>query len=190
MTTYVLGGGPSLSQFDVHSLYGQRIIACNNAGFLLPHSWALSCDERWVERYAAECEKHPCVWIYQKMSTVFVPPPNWQTLERNDSWNTSLDDGLIAASNVGVPALHLADLADPGGDIVMIGFDMTGKDGKTAHFHNDYPDDFIQTDQRYDSFVECFRDKVPKEVKGRVTVIGPSRLDEAGFNVVEHAHSH
>lgn len=183
MTAYVLGCGPSLKTHDLTPLKGEIVVACNNAAFTGVASHAMVLDDRWVDRFndaAMLCTE--IEWTYGRTNRNYRPPIPWKVADIVDEWDDP--SGVIKSSNVGLPALQMASRLHPG-RIVMLGFDMSGEDGKTANFHRDYPDEWKSGDGAYDRFLVHFRDRVPASVKSRTIVVGPSRLGEAGFRVVQ-----
>lgn len=72
-----------------------------------------------------------------------MPPNQMTTLYDVESsghkWGLSMKEGVVYSPDCGLSAINLADVfgADP---IYLIGFDMKGQGGKTANWHDFYPD--------------------------------------------------
>lgn len=138
-TAFVLGGGPSLADFDVGRLRGRRVIATNDAYRLAP--WAeflIAMDDRWWGWHRAAVGREfagghiVTIWpwggdgrlrVLQRTGLVGLETePNGICFRRTV---------LHAAINIGV---HLGAAR-----VVLLGADMeTAADGRT-HWHQGHP---------------------------------------------------
>jgi hypothetical protein len=126
---YILGGGPSLKDFDLSETFGSRVIAVNRAYEICP--WAdivASCDDCFY----AEHKDDPRFCRHRGLKVMMLVDPN-PHLER-DVWVVpgliercigSIKDGLGHGWNSGYGALMLA-LSLGCEPIYLIGFDMQG----------------------------------------------------------------
>ena len=182
---WILAGGPSLRGFDFDLLHGEVVIAVNRS-YECPHAgmvvtmddrfqrWAIAGEagmdrERWrnfpgIKIYSA-CESsepiQDAMVLARRHKDIEAPIP---TLE-----NTG------AASNSGYSAINIA-WAMGAKEIYLLGFDMRGEHGKSAHYHGEY------TSAENDSVYEKYRGQLdcaaPRLEKAgiRVTVCGPTAL--------------
>lgn len=95
-------------------------------------------------------------------------------------WPETLAEGIACGGHSGFAALHLAYLlgADP---IYLLGYDMRGENGRTAHWHEGYGS--VQNARIYDRFRETLG-KAAEAIGGRRRVVvldppdgPPSALD-------------
>jgi len=144
---YVVGGGPSLRDFDWSRLTGESWIGCNQAWIHDPpvsisldkkYHRVICKDSRWRDK------KHIKIWIRVPRDNLEHVPkaPGDVTIlvtKQDRSWSRSIADGIVHGTNTGTCAINLACiLAGPGGDVRLLGFDMRGELGKTANWHNAY----------------------------------------------------
>jgi SAM-dependent methyltransferase len=150
---FILGGGQSLKGFDFSQLKGELVIACNRAFESCPNAAVMIAQDArlwgWYEggdlgmeareKFRAfkgfkswvNCQAFPYPEDLYIIDTTHVRDFNW------DKYNYS--GGIPWCTNTGLDALCLAVClgANP---IYLLGFDCYGKDGKTANFHEGYPD--------------------------------------------------
>jgi hypothetical protein len=126
---YILGGGPSLKDFDLSETFGRRVIAVNRAYEICP--WAdliVSCDDCFY----AEHKDEPRFRRHKGLKVMMLVDPN-PHLEEDvrvvpgiiERCIGSIQDGLGHGWNSGYGALMLA-AALGCAPIYLIGFDMQG----------------------------------------------------------------
>lgn len=78
--------------------------------------------------------------------------------EGEEAISFNLEDGIYQGRNSGYAALNLA-IALGASPIILLGFDMLGRDGKAAWFHEGYEalSEWQRTESVYDRFLEQFR---------------------------------
>lgn len=140
----LLGGGPSLKDFNWQSLRGLgKIIAVNASMFHVP--WAdvfLTEDHRFITRFAArpEWQAFQGIKIFACPDDSFVSEIHaidpgvtvMQSCPKSKGWPKRLSDGLSTSSNSMVPAISLADIlgAEP---IYLLGVDCHDKGASNFH---------------------------------------------------------
>lgn len=144
---WIIGGGPSLEEFDWRRLDGELTIGLNKCYQRHWPSVLLSNDERFWELVieGTEREAFDAVETFTVYAGRRKQPTNlWQHLDRlipgiRDGWSASLEDGLRVGSETSLlPALNLADVL--GARVVyLIGFDMHPDDGDQSWWHDGYP---------------------------------------------------
>lgn len=161
---WLIGGGPSLRNFDFHSLPGSaasdHTLTVNAAFKFVP--WAdamLSEDERVFRRFAAELRDFKGLKIFACPDDSYVPGvldvvPDATIIRscpKSKGWPRTLASGLSTSSNSMIPALHLADIlgADP---IYVLGVDC-----KPGQFHDLYPGDWRRGLHELESWKGDFR---------------------------------
>ena len=147
---FIIGGGPSLRDFDWKRLKGKKTIAINRAFEFFDPSVIFSLDGRFYEWLSNLEFGLDAFNRYNALKTVrciintdnTVYPPNvWRipAFPNPGGWSPKLVYGLPASDNSGVGALNMAVLlgANP---VYLLGFDMSGHyHGEQVHFHDGYP---------------------------------------------------
>lgn len=154
---FVVGGGPSLKGFDFSLLKGELVIAVNRAFEHVPNAAVmLAQDARlwgWYEcptlnEYLGDEAKAKFdsfkgfkTWVNCQ---VFPYPEDVHVIDvigdADPDWNPNeYSQGIPMTTNTGAAALMLATVLGAS-TIYLLGFDMEGKDGKTANFHGGYKD--------------------------------------------------
>ncbi len=131
---YIVGGGPSLRDFDFERLRGRRVLAVNEAFVNLPFApdAVFSLDSNWARHRCAEMtcftgEKFLAVqepyWPYVDPSAIM--------LRRLRRPGLSVDQGSVhICGTSGYGALNVAYLKRAR-EIFLLGFDMAG----SGHWH-------------------------------------------------------
>ena len=183
---FLLGGGPSLKNFDWNLLRGERVIAVNRAMEVYPDADIVcSLDQRWLawttngelgkDAQAAYRDFKGAIVMVKVYGKEGDYPPRIQLVQGHGNPNElspSLRYGLGYASNSGFVALNLA-LVLGCNEVYLLGFDMKGgSDGYQAHFHNGYPERQRRT--VYKKFMLVF-DKVAgmAQEKARIVNLNP-----------------
>ena len=163
---YIVGGGPSLRDFDFSLLRDRRTIVINAAIFDVP--WAdiwISEDERFIRRFANDpvWRSFAGVKVLSLLNDAYRLPvleldPRVfiiKAREKRYGWSTKLSEGLSQSSNSAIPALNLADIlgADP---IYVLGIDGKRSKDKRSHYHDRYPSDWAIGDGQLASFRSDF----------------------------------
>jgi len=170
---FVIGGGPSLKDFDFSKLKGELIIGVNRAYEKIDCTIMFSMDNRyyqWITRGELKGKarekfidfKGYKVWL--SASRHEYPKDVYQLgWVGGEGFSWSLKNGLGGGSNSGFGALNLAVClgANP---IYLLGYDMRGQNGKQAWWHEGYPQ--RQPNEVYAKFIERFS-KIAPELKQR-----------------------
>ena len=179
---FIIGGGESLKDFDFSKLKNELVIGVNRAYERIDCTINFAMDHTFYEwitggRLGQEAKKKfedfkglP-VWLdsagYDYPRGIFI-----LSKSSDNNINYSMKDGIGGGTNSGFGALNLAVClgANP---IYLLGFDMKGKDGKQAWWHDGYPDKV--GDKIYQSFINDFNRAVPrlKEKEFRVVNLNP-----------------
>ena len=175
---FIIGGGESLKDFDFSKLKNELIIGVNRAYEVIDCTINYAMDNnlyRWITggRLGKEAKKKfedfkgiP-VWLdsagYDYPKGIFIL--NKLGLHKKTD---SMKDGLRGGHNSGFGALSLAIClgANP---IYLLGFDMKGRDGQQAWWHDGYPDN--QVDKVYEGYICDFKRIAPELEKKRIQVI-------------------
>ena len=180
---FIIGGGPSLVDFDWSRLDGELVIGINRAFEKIDPTIIYSMDARfwgWLEQGKISSESLQKfndsqaykVWL----DTVNFPfPPDIFTIPCagvND-FPRSLKDGMGGGCNSGYGAINLA-YALGANPIYLLGYDMLGDGhGKQAWWHKGYP--AVQRDNVYARFIKYISSVAPilKDAGVRVVNLNP-----------------
>jgi len=175
---FIIGGGESLRGFDFSKLKGELVIGVNRAYETIDCTINYAMDNNlyhWITkgRLGQEAKKKfedykgiP-VWLdsagYDYPRGIFI----LNKLGLHKKTNV-MKDGLRSGHSAGFGALSLAIClgANP---IYLLGFDMKGKDGQQAWWHDGYPDN--QNDKVYEGFIVDFKRIVKELKKNNIQVI-------------------
>lgn len=170
---YLVGGGPSLKNFDWRLLWDKpNVIVVNAAMANLPEAdMFFTEDIRFIERFHAEPWYR--AFVGQKVFHALDPQYEAQAFEldpgmcilrkhggdwtRNDKyWSKSFKDGLSYSSNSMIGAMNIADImgAEP---IYLLGVDCNPIGRENANFHSLYPNDWRSFDMQLESFKSDFQ---------------------------------
>ena len=160
-TAFIIGGGPSLKDFDFTQLKGKQVIGVNNA-FMLGEdivSVAWWGDAAWFDRNhtALRAFKNPRYHCCNRSSK--FPNHEIQRVARGKSRGIASDPRLISWNQCsGSSAINLAYHLGAK-RVVLLGFDMKFGENRENNWHNyhadthkGYPKDW----NPYDRFLECF----------------------------------
>jgi hypothetical protein len=194
---FVIGGGPSLSDFDFSKLQRELTIGVNMA-FTHNPTIAFSEDVKFQDHITGNSDitdVRDCFvnadevqqkWLKFDGVKVFhnVQPhrigrefPGGYSIDNSGrlKWSQKLRDGLAHGTNSGTSALNLADvLAGPDNTIYLLGFDMKGDKNKNAlHWHKYYKnDDHDHIDVYAKTFIGDF-EHIKNEVRSKVINLNP-----------------
>lgn len=175
---FIIGGGPSLKNFDFSLLRGELSIGINRAFEKFDPTIIFSMDTRfwgWIERgeLGEEAKKKFAEYKGFKawLNCVNFPFPEDIYIIESAGMKEltfSLKSGIGHGNNSGYAALNLAIClgANP---IYLLGFDMKGKEDKQEWWHNGYP--AVQQENVYRDFKSNFEWAAPK-------------IKHAGFKVI------
>jgi len=162
---FIIGGGESLKNFDFSKLQNELVIGVNRAYEVMDCTINYAMDNniyRWITtgELGAEAKKKfedfkgiP-IWLdsagYDYPKGIFI-------LNKSNSHKNiyTMKDGIKSGTNAGFGALSLAVClgANP---IYLLGFDMEGKEGGAAWWHDGYPEK--QGDGIYKTFINDFKE--------------------------------
>jgi len=160
---FIVGGGPSLRQFDFSLLDGRLSIGINRAFERFWPTILFAMDVRvlnWIRQglYGEACRqrfeeyqglKVWCLLYGAKLpDDVYIVKAFGNFLTSQRQWGTSYAQGLGTGNNSGYAALNLAFIlgADP---IYLLGYDMK-HEGDRSHWHGGHP--IKQTVEQVESF--------------------------------------
>lgn len=182
---WIVGGGPSLKNFDWNLLSGEVVIGANRA-FEMPNVGICVTIDPLFERLSVNGDlghdqreawrKYPGIKIYAahneepRSHDVILAP----RARKDDTMPPKLGN-IGKASNSGYAALKVA-WAMGAKKIYCLGFDMGGINGMQAWFHDGYPEVF--TDSLYSEYREEMNAAAPHLAADgvEVTICGPTAL--------------
>ena len=136
-TVYIIGGGPSLKNFDFRKLIGSKTIAINKA--LLFHSQAdvlYWTDSRFYSWHKNEIDNYKGLKFTIKTGGKYTT--DIKILKKGKAFGIETDPQTVAhGNNSGYAAINLAYHLGAS-RIILLGFDMGGNNQST-HFHDGYP---------------------------------------------------
>ena len=125
-TCYIIGGGPSISSFDLNLLKGRKVIATNNVYQLIPWvDYLFFMDKGWIKKHHLSIAKLPCIkFTVMREAGKYQRIMNLKFIERDGRFGFSRrPNRLTHGGNSGYCALQLAYLFGAT-RIVLVGFDM------------------------------------------------------------------
>ena len=136
-TIYIIGGGPSLKNFDVKTLIGKKTIAINKAIIYHPTAKVLYwTDGRFYTWFKNEVDNYKGLKFALKPGSQYTR--DIQVLRKGKTHGLEEDPQVLAHGfNSGHAAINLAYHLGAA-RIILLGFDM-GNDGTQTHFHDGYP---------------------------------------------------
>jgi len=135
-TVYIIGGGPSLKDFDWNKLLGKKVIAINKAFYHHQHSQVMYwTDSRFYTWYKDDIDKFKGLKYTLRKGYY---NNDVRLLKRGVKYGIELSkDTLAHGNNSGYAAINLAYHLGAK-KIVLLGYDMGNVGGK-SHFHEGYP---------------------------------------------------
>jgi hypothetical protein len=154
-TVFIIGGGPSLMDFNWNALYGKKTIAINKSLLSFPQAnilyWTDSRVYSWMKN-EIDNFKGPKYTIRDHPSYV----GDIKILRRGNKFGLEESkDTLSHGNNSGYAAINLAYHLGAK-RIILLGYDM-GNDGRRGHHHDGYPVPVTGDDIYRDQFVPGFR---------------------------------
>ena len=153
-TIYIIGGGPSLHNFDFRTLYGKRTLAINKSLFYITDPdvvyWT---DGRFYTWFKNEVDSCKGLKFALKAHSQYTSDIN--VLRKGKPYGLEEDPQSLAHGfNSGYAAINLAYHLGCK-RIVLLGFDMTN-DGTKTHFHDGYPTRAAGEEMYTDKFLPGF----------------------------------
>ena len=136
-TIYIIGGGPSLKNFNFKTLIGKKTIAINKAIIYHPTADILYwTDGRFYTWFKNEVDNFKGLKFALKPGSQYTH--DIKILRKGKAHGIEEDPEILAHGfNSGYAAINLA--YHLGAErIILLGFDMAN-DGKDTHFHDGYP---------------------------------------------------
>ena len=177
-TVYILGGGPSLKNFNFKELRGSKVIAINKAMYAWPESQVLFwTDSRFYTWYKNDVDRLKCLKYTLTPGSLYTGDIN---ILRKGACHGLEEpkDSLAHGNNSGYAAINLAYHLGAK-RIILLGFDMRNEGGET-HFHDGYPTRGTSDRMYVDKFLPGFRSLAASLKDKGVTVLNAStysRLD-------------
>lgn len=169
---YIVGGGPSLKDFDWALLKGKNIIAINKALFALPNAQVIyfsDCkfwdqEKKAIAAHKAKFKITPCMRATAKDDNLtYIRPTGIRGLE--------VGEGIREGRNSGYAALNLAYHLGAR-KVFLLGYDFA-TEGELTHWHEGYSDG---------PSIDVSIDKLNRYMKQFQYISGP--LKEAGVQVI------
>jgi hypothetical protein len=136
-TVYLIGGGPSLSEFNWNWLKGKKTIAINKAILTYPAADVLYwTDSRFYMWYKKEVDEFKGLKFTIRHHISYANDIN--IIKKGDRFG--LDESglsLCHGNNSGYAAINLAYILGAK-KIILLGYDMKN-DGVKGHYHDGYP---------------------------------------------------
>jgi hypothetical protein len=171
-TIYIIGGGPSLKNFNFAKLNGLKTIAINKAVFFHQTADVLYwTDSRFYTWYKNDIDNFNGLKFALKPSSQYTT--DIKILRKGIAHGLETDPGVLAhGHNSGYAAINLAYHLGAN-RIVLLGFDMHNTN-KDTHFHDGYPTRPAGNHIYIDKFLPGFN-KLEKDLRGYgVTVYNAS----------------
>ena len=154
-TVFIIGGGPSLQDFNWTGLYGKKTIAINKSLLSFPQANVLYwTDSRVYSWMKADIDnfKGPKYTIRDNPSYI----GDIKILRKGNKFGLEeAKDTLSHGNNSGYAAINLAYHLGAK-RIILLGYDM-GNDGKRGHHHDGYPVPVTGDNIYRDQFIPGFK---------------------------------
>tara|TARA_R100000544_G_C2210081_1_gene51435 strand:+ start:54 stop:851 length:798 start_codon:yes stop_codon:yes gene_type:complete len=171
-TIYIIGGGPSLKNFDFRRLSGCKTIAINKSLFF--HSQADAVywtDTRFYTWYKNDIDNYKGLKFALKPGSQYTSDIN--ILKKGKPYGIEEDPQTLAHGfNSGYAAINLAYHLGAK-RIILLGFDM-GNDGKFTHFHDGYPTRATGDRMYIDKFLPGFKQLKEELDNFNITILNAS----------------
>ena len=171
-TIYIIGGGPSLKNFDFRQLRGARTIAINKAILFHPGADVLYwTDIRFYTWYKNEIDNYKGLKFTINAGSQYTN--DIKVLKKGKAYGLETDNQTLAhGNNSGYAAINLAYHLGAK-RIILLGFDMAS-DGKDGHFHDGYPTRAAGDKMYQDKFLPGFKQLHSELKDSEVTVLNAS----------------
>ncbi len=154
-TVVLIGGGPSLRDFDLEPTRKAKVITVNNACFLAPWTDVIFFgDRRWWRWYGA---KVPEKYAGRIITTAMSRQPDPRILRMGKEYKEPLSPDPYSLSGVdsGTQAIDLA-VHLGARKLVLLGYDMGFAADGESHWHADH-----QEPSREHDYVDTFAPQYP-----------------------------
>ena len=172
-TVYIIGGGPSLKNFDFRTLIGKKTIAINKA--IIYHSTAdvlYWTDGRFYTWFKNEVDSYKGLKFALKPGSQYTH--DIKVLRKGKPYGLEVDPQTLAHGfNSGYAAINLAYHLGAK-RIILLGFDMTN-DGTETHFHDGYPTRAAGNKVYQDKFLPGFKQLSSDMRKSGIEVLNASQ---------------
>lgn len=154
-TVYIIGGGPSLINFDWTRLGGKKTIAINKSILSYPNANILYwTDSRVYGWYKTEIDKFKGLKITIRDHVTY--PDDVKILRKSSKFGLEESrDSLCHGNNSGYAAINLAYHLGVK-KIVLLGYDMKNN-GTQGHYHDGYPVPVTGDGVYKDQFIPGFK---------------------------------
>ncbi len=162
-TIFIIGGGPSLADFDFRTLTGKKTIAINKALLYCTNPdivyWT---DSRFYTWYKNEVDSYKGLKFALRAGSQYTA--DIKVLRKGKPYGLEIDPQTLAHGfNSGYAAINLAYHLGAK-KIVLLGFDMA-QDGNQSHFHDGYPTRSTGDKMYIEKFIPGFS-HLREELKG------------------------
>ncbi len=163
-TIYIIGGGPSLNNFDFRTLTGKKTIAINKAVIYHPTADILYwTDGRFYTWFKNEVDNYKGLKFALKPGSLYTN--DIKILRKGKPHGLEEDPQTLSHGfNSGYAAINLAYHLGAK-RIILLGFDMTN-DGNQTHFHDGYPTRAAGNRIYEDKFLPGFK-QLSSEIKNK-----------------------
>jgi hypothetical protein len=153
-TVYIIGGGPSLIDFDWSKLSGKKTIAVNKSILSYPNADVMYwTDSRVYGWYKNEIDKFKGLKYSIRHNVTYTS--DVKVLRKGNKFGLEdSKDAICHGNNSGYAAINLAYLLGAK-RIILLGYDMRN-DGKRGHYHDGYPVPITGNDIYKDQFIPGF----------------------------------
>jgi hypothetical protein len=171
-TVYILGGGPSLENFDFKGLHGSKVIAINKGIYSYPNAQVLYwTDSRFYTWYKKDIDNFCCLKYTIKQGNLYNE--DVRVLRKGAVHGLEEPrDTLAHGNNSGYAAINLAYHLGAK-RIILLGFDMRN-DGTKTHFHDGYPTRGTGDRMYIDKFLPGFKSLASSLKQKGITVLNAS----------------
>jgi hypothetical protein len=154
-TIYIIGGGPSLKDFNFQNLAGARTIAINKAMLFHTQTDVLYwTDVRFYTWYKNEIDNYKGLKFALAAGSQYTD--DVKVLKKGKAHGLETDRQTLAhGNNSGYAAINLAYHLGAK-RIILLGFDM-GSNGTDSHFHDGYPTKAAGDKMYQDKFLPGFK---------------------------------
>lgn len=177
-TVFVIGGGPSIINFDIIRLQPHNCIAINNAFIIAPWSrFLVFHDSRWLKWHLDGVQKFTGTRVTTNSKAPPIAAKRMQK-DRRVAINCT-DPTVLAGIDSGTMGLNLA-FHFGASTIALVGFDMgfTARSGKVIkHWHTEHP--ISPHASNYDRFLKQYPDIQKALLSNNVKLVSltPTRID-------------
>ena len=176
LPVYIVGGGPSLKDFDFSVLDNYITISVNRSWeFMNNPTICFSIDTRWLNQTQGGSFGHEVKEEWKNIDTMKImldtaPGSRQDDIHYikylgRDGFSDDLEEGLNSGHNSGYSAIQLA-AALGSKEIHLLGFDMGNPGPKQKHFHSGYPSscDISVYKKNYIPYFKRYSYKIQKEL--------------------------